>query len=423
MTKPEGQSNPVAELVRRAAELREDERSAARDRFLQRVEREFPEPSSRISDGSTKSAWLWYVVPLALAACVLLVWTHSEPELTLEYTVQGAESEGGYVRAPHGGLAEIEFSDRTHITVLAGARLRIDEEDVNGAKVSVERGQLQVEVTHTGSSNWRFVAGPFQLRVTGTRFALDWNVEEEQLEVVLHEGSVEIEGYAGSGTVSVQGGQRFIGDAQERTMLVSDASAVRPGDEVSDVAESFSEPQPEASSAPEPSFVVTPATASLGSRVSSARTSWSKLVAKGEFRRVVDEAVSSGTSNCFTSCSAAELNALADAARYVGRNDLAEQALLALRTHHAQTSGSRAAFLLGRLYENRGNAARAKTWYETSLREESNGAFAAEALAGKMRAVNRIDGPSSAREVAREYLRRFPQGVHSETARQLAGEH
>ncbi|XYH97371.1 tetratricopeptide repeat protein [Sorangium sp. So ce1128] len=88
----------------------------------------------------------------------------------------------------------------------------------------------------------------------------------------------------------------------------------------------------------------------------------------------------------------------------------------------APTAGSRAAFLLGRLHESRGAAARARTWYDTALREAPSGAFAAEALAGKMRTVQTLEGPAAARVVAQEYLRLYPGGVHAKAARQLAAQ-
>ena len=124
--------------------------------------------------------------------------------------------------------------------------------------------------------------------------------------------------------------------------------------------------------------------------------------------------------DCLATCDAADLSALADAARYVGRTDLAEQALLSLRTRFAQGAGTRAAFLLGRLHESRGDAAGARRWYETALNEAAGGTFAAEALAGKMRSVKALEGPDAARRLAREYLQRYPTGVDAKTAKQIA---
>jgi hypothetical protein len=125
--------------------------------------------------------------------------------------------------------------------------------------------------------------------------------------------------------------------------------------------------------------------------------------------------------SCLASCGAADLRALADAARYTAHGDIAEQSLLALRKRFAADAGRGAAFLLGRLYEGRGATGQARAWYETYLRESPSGDFASEALAGKMRTVSTLEGKKSAEPIAREYLRRYPSGVHATPARQIAG--
>ncbi|WP_437592358.1 FecR domain-containing protein [Sorangium sp. So ce1000] len=425
MSEPERQLDPVAALLQRAARLSEPERREARAAFLRRVDEEQARASSA-------RVVVRRVAPLALAAGMLLfvcVFWFWRTERDLDYVVEGAADESGYVSVPLDHPAAITFSDRTRIRAAAGTRLRIDEtKNERGARISVERGRVEAEVTHTGHSDWRFVAGPFVVRVVGTRFELLWEADRERLEVILREGSVEVEGYSGSGAVSVRAGQRFVGDAVARTLLVSDAAArdpepAPPAAQGQDAEVAPAPPEPaaplEPAAPPEPSSSEAPAPLVAPP---SGKPSWSKLISQGEFRRVVQEAEARGTQSCLTSCDAADLNALADAARYVGQGDLAEQALLALRARYAQAAGSRAAFLLGRLHESRGAAARARSWYETALREAPGGAFAAEALAGKMRTVQILEGPAAARAVAQEYLRLYPSGVHAKTARQLAAQ-
>lgn len=416
MIEPERKPDPLSALLHQAVELDESERRLARTQFLERVGHKLQRKPSRI-------LLVRYSAPLALAASLLLVWFFWTQQRGLEFTVQGAVRNGDYVHVSQAQSADIVFSDRTRIHAAAGARLRIsDNAGQDGARVSVERGRLGVAVTHKESTNWRFEAGPFRVRVTGTRFELAWDPDSEQLEVILRDGSVNVDGYAGSGSVSVRTGQRFVGDAKRRTMLVADiAGPVGPAEPMEPIASVVPEsasathfPSPSAEPAPKPG---PPALASTAPP--SRKVSWSALVAKGAYRQVVDEATARGTSECLASGTADELNALADAARYVGRGDLAERTLMALRTRHAATYGTRAAFLLGRLYESRGDMASAKSWYESTLREGAGGAFAAEALAGKMRTVGSLEGRASARVVAREYLRRYPNGVHASAAKQL----
>jgi hypothetical protein len=416
MSEPARPTDPLSALLRKAVELDDAERRRARVQFLDRVE-----PRLR-----RENRWYWIGVcgiPVAVALGLLL-WYRATSIRGLDYTVVGASRSGDYVHVGQTVTGRITFSDHTEIHAAPGARLRIaDNAGPDGAKVSVERGRLDVAVVHRKGSNWRFEAGPFKVFVTGTRFVLSWEPDREQLEVILTEGSVNVEGYAGSGTVTVNPGQRFVGDAKRRTMLVADSAAP------SEPSEPPGSPEPAASASAETapptpratSVISKPMEAPTTSGASaSQKPSWAALVSKGAYRQVVEAATARGTEQCLATGTGEELSALADAARYVGRGDLAERSLLSLRKRHAAGYGVRAAFLLGRLYEGRGDRASAKSYYETTLREGAGGAFAAEALAGKMRTVASLEGRASARVVAREYLRLYPNGVHAPAAKQLA---
>ena len=71
---------------------------------------------------------------------------------------------------------------------------------------------------------------------------------------------------------------------------------------------------------------------------------------------------------CLARCSAADLRALGDAARYSGRVSLAERAFLALRRRFPGTAdGTVAAFLLGRTYEAEHRSQQAGVWYDHYL--------------------------------------------------------
>lgn len=102
---------------------------------------------------------------------------------------------------------------------------------------------------------------------------------------------------------------------------------------------------------------------------------------------------------------------------------MAESALLSLRRRFGTSRESRsAAFWLGRVEEARGATAAAERWYDTYLREVPAGELAAEALAGKMRTVSARDGRAAAAPLATQYLARYPNGVHAESARGILGQ-
>lgn len=151
------------------------------------------------------------------------------------------------------------------------------------------------------------------------------------------------------------------------------------------------------------------------------RESWPERVRRGDFASVVLAATNAGVASCFASCSAQDLRALGDAARYTSQPDLARQSLLALRKRFTGTQRNAAAFLLGRTSESSKQLGPAAEWYRTYLQEAPNGEFAADALAGRIRTTAARDGQASAKPLAEEYLRRFPAGAYAQAARALAG--
>jgi hypothetical protein len=406
----------LAELLRSSAraEHSSGERGLQRATFMARVD------STLLDPRRNKHQLFWAISALAAAALLCFTVLHSSRR-ALSFEVAGALRDGDYVRASD-APAKLTFSDQTTVLGAPGARLRVEAMNERGARVLVERGHADVHVQHRTSTAWTFVAGPFEVAVTGTRFALDWDPTHETLELALREGSVEVRGAAGTGPWSVRAGQRFLGDVQHASMRVSeignqgendtrplDASPTPAGVDVS--ATPAPEPTPEPTPAPEPAHATGKA------------DGWEQHIARGEFAQIVAAAEARGTASCLSSCSASDLRALSDAARYTGKAELAQQSLLALRKRFGRSQGRDAAFLLGRLEERRGALAVAISWYDTYLREASGGAFAAEALAGKMRAVRSASGAAAAAPLARAYLERFPKGVHVNTAREiLAGQ-
>lgn len=416
-TNPNDALERLAELERRAAlqASTEIERDLSRQRFLARID-------GAMEASRPRAQLLRFGVPavaaLCLAAAMLLFWR--TPALTFQ--VNGAELSGKYVSAPPERPAELRFSDESTLVATAGSRLRIEDTSPLGARVLLERGSTSVKVVHKTSTAWTFAAGPFEVHVTGTRFDLAWDPARETCDLVLHEGSVEVRGPTGSGPVVVRGGQRFRGDAQQRTMQVLEleANAALP---------SPTAVKPESSAAPAAPVVAeqaepTPAVAALGrgSRPEAKTPSWSERIAQGNFKEIVSEAEARGVPACLSGCSATDLRALSDAARYTGNSALAQRSLTSLRQRFPGAQGTEAAFLLGRLEEQRGALSTALTWYDSYLREAPSGSFAAEALAGKLRAVKATQGKKAAEPLAREYLRRFPKGVHVRTAREILGE-
>jgi hypothetical protein len=147
---------------------------------------------------------------------------------------------------------------------------------------------------------------------------------------------------------------------------------------------------------------------------------WSAKVAAGDSQAVIAEAESIGMDATLSSADSQTLAALADAARYARRPDLADKALIEERRRFPGGGRAQAAaFLLGRAADDRGDIQGGLAWYHRYLAEAPAGPYAAEALGREMLAIERLQGRGAAVPLAEEYLRRFPNGTYLLRARAL----
>jgi hypothetical protein len=148
---------------------------------------------------------------------------------------------------------------------------------------------------------------------------------------------------------------------------------------------------------------------------------WETRVAAGAFQSVVSEADAAGVERCLAEASGGALWALADAARYVRRTDLARRALLAERRRFAATRAAHdAAFLIGRLADDASHDPHeALLWYDRYLEEAEQGTYTSEALGRKMLALDRLGADADARSAAAAYLKAYPRGAFAIRARRL----
>jgi hypothetical protein len=350
----------------------------------------------------------------------------------LTYEVRdGSRFDAGYLSTANDRPASIHFSDGSAIEASPGTRMRVDRATTDGARILVESGKTRANIRHGKSTNWLFVAGPFEVKVIGTAFDLAWDASKGEVDLVLHDGRTEVRCPFGQGSFTVVGGQHFHASLQTRSVRLDETSATSAAP-----ATLSATPTPNPVGATPPATkrvtvnsdpgtsdkptVAPPLVTSQFKSESVHRIAWADLARRGEFKSVVEQAKERDIDTCLGSCSIADLRALADSARYVGQPELAEQALKAMR--HRLGGGEQrawAAFMLGRIAEARGRAGQANTWYDTYLTDAPRGQFAADALAGKMQATAQMYGSAVAKPLAMQYLEQYPNGVHASTARKI----
>lgn len=367
----------------------------------------------------------WWAIGMGLmilAVTAALVWSRSRTS-PLDLTVDGARlGRAGVIEAEAAGRP-LRFSDGSEVLLSSDAVGQLRSVDAAGARLSLTSGTAHVDIVHRLGARWTFDAGPFSIAVTGTAFRFGWKVADQQLDVWMERGTVEVSGPLSDAAITLRSGQHLTVRLPQRETLIREFDdqaipALAPTAVLSASATS-SEPAsaPVASAMPamrEPSLQRPNPT--RGPSVSD----WSALLAAGDFEGVVQRAANRGLETCLNDSSSRDLALLADAARYSRHQDVARKALLAERRRFSQSrTAHEAAFLLGRLEESDHRLRGALDWYGRYLAESPDGTYASEALGREMLLSQEQGMAQQAAALAQEYLMRFPAGAYAEQARGL----
>lgn len=389
------------ELDRRAARTEEDDLERAREGFLTRTA---PARTAR------RAPLLAVAATLAAAAAFAVVVQRSTAPIG--YRVVSSPTPGEAGRWLDGEVA-LTFSEGSTMLVAPRSRARVDVLRADGATVTLERGHAAVSVAPRRNTDWSFVAGPFDVKVTGTRFDLDWDAREEVFSIAMQDGSVLVRGPTlGAGATVIAGQTLRVALHGGETAPAGSAVATAP----STTASVASPPGSGALVTPPPSSAAaTPDPSSRRPPAGDDGVSWRELAQRGEYARAVQAADAEGTAGLLASANAADLLLLADAARFAGRTGLARDAYLAVRSRFpGSPSAALAAFALGRL-----GGGDALAWFQRYLAEAPGGSLAREALGRVMELEHGSGRAPAARDTARRYLASFPEGPHAPLARAL----
>jgi hypothetical protein len=399
------EAEAILDLARQGTASTSSSEQAAKARFLL----EFREHVGQRGLASGRTRWLqWRYAFAAAAALALLVavfkfGTRYRGD-ALSYHSRSGVYGARFVQASQEPI-QLDFSDGTVVVVAPSTSVRVTDTTRRGASFLLESGRMDFNVVpHPDRGSWLVQAGQFQVRVTGTVFSVEWVAAEGSLRVEVTRGHVIVEG------------------AGQRRELGPGDSFHHQGSQALRASAAISAPIPDAPEARlDESAAAAPGSESASSGAPSAAAkpgSWSQWVAAGDFQKVLGAAAQRGVPGCLSGCSRDELWALANAARLGGKPALAEEAFVTQRRRFAGTTeAAAAAFLLGRLAEDRGDA-RALVWYDTYLKESPTGRFASDVLGRKMILVAKSDR-MRALGLAEDYLLRFPQGPYAGHAKSL----
>jgi TolA-binding protein len=353
--------------------------------------------------------WLVGGAALVSAGALALVLSLRAHDERLTFEVAGAAlSADGHIVGKEG--TRIRFSDGSEASLTSGAEAQVENLTEHGADVVLTRGSMRVHIAKKPQAAWKVAAGPYDVRVTGTAFDVSWSKQSQAFDLRMETGAVIVTGPLARAGIALKAGQHMFGGVAEGRLTVEGAgtlpaavgaaAAMREPNQASD---NSAPAQLSPSPAPHPS--------------AEAHT-WTRQVAQGHFTTVLEEAEQRGLERTLGTGSLEDLAALADAARYAGRNPLATRVLSAERQRFPGSSAARdAAFFLGRIAEDSGGGA--VEWYERYVSESPRGPYASQAFGRKMMLLYKQRGASAARPVAAEYLNQYPNGPYAAAARKI----
>jgi len=371
------------------------------------------------------------------------------PPVALQRIEGGALVEGGYLAEAGRAGIQVYFNEGTRFVLQPRTRGRLREITREGATLSIEEGAASLNVTQDPTRRWAIEAGPFLVTVKGTVFDVSWDPTDERFDLKLRRGRVVVSGPVVGGSIPLRAGQHLaIRLPLAETVITEtaleesarDDSARDDQNHEGDRDDSGTDLRrapprtmpPPVSAAPGRAVPPRRAVASrsppdssepmLGDARSASARPWPALLAAGQWDRILAEAERRGVEATLEQAPTEDLFALADAARYSHRVDLASAALLAQRRRFPDSPRSLdAVFLLGRVAELRdGDTARAMAFYDQYLGQAPDGPYAALAMGRKMILARDARDLAKARRIAREYLVRFPTASYAAAARALA---
>src|SRR6187399_2595124 len=152
----------------------------------------------------------WFLPLAAVAVVLVLTFDSLRPPRSLSFEAQGRRGTPGEWLTTNGQVPlAVAFSDGSRLGLTGDARARVTELSGDGASVVLERGSLKADVVHGPTTKWRFDAGPFSIRVLGTKFDLAWDSSRERFALTLTDGSVAVTGPKLQTRCLVRAGQRL----------------------------------------------------------------------------------------------------------------------------------------------------------------------------------------------------------------------
>ena len=285
--------------------------------------------------------------------------------------------------------ASLALADGTLVQAQAGGDVQVDDLSINGATVRVRSGGVHARITHRDAqTQWSFHAGAFTVKVIGTEFDLVWNQVAAKLHVQMAHGTVRVFGpcLVADGVPVANEASADFGDECKKDAPSAGQLAMQPAvptvDQVAPPVKPLAPSNTLAVGAPVPSPTPTHLNETLSFEATLEQAHTARL--RGDF--------------------------------------IGAKRLYAFVEHASEATMSQraiAVFEQGRLGSKQGNHAEALAAYQRLLAMGETTPLYEEGLARAAEESLAVGHSVEAQDLARTYLRAFPEGSYASQARRI----
>jgi ferric-dicitrate binding protein FerR (iron transport regulator) len=180
----------VGAVIDLLAKKRARAASASEEPTWDHLEPSIPPATSNISPKAGSGRLLGIAAVVAVAAGTFLM-LGFRADSRLSYELRGGAAHGGVIEAQR-GEATVSLSDGSSILAENQTKFSVDVVGRNAALTRLVSGRLHVKVEHNDDTSYRFLAGPYEVRVVGTEFDLAWDPDGAGLSLAMSKGEVKL---------------------------------------------------------------------------------------------------------------------------------------------------------------------------------------------------------------------------------------
>ena len=324
----------------------------------------------------------------------------------------------------------LKFTDGSQLQLEESSTGQIVDATTKKVKIVLNHGRISARIKKNTGIKWTIKAGPYQVLVTGTKFSVFWSKEKALFDVNVKEGSVFITGNGLDNGLTLAAGNRLhinkkkgimsLEPVEEKSAEVLSSLQVQEAAGTTDQHQTSEEPPQAVDTEPVLEAKLDHAGDSEAQpKKEPGSAEWKGLVHQGKYSEAMKMVDKKKFSQLLATSGLSDLVQLADAARYAGKGDEAQKALMAIRDRFGETKRAKlAAFLLGRVaLELNDNPHEGIKWLNTYLKEDPNGPLAEEALGRLIIAYMKSGQKKKASDCAESYLESYANGAFAEIAK------